>query len=152
MKEPTELPRAQRKVLEAILNTAEPDKLVPTQEELARTLGLTSKANVRRVLEELETKKLIATTRTSKGRALARSFKPTQKAWEWWKSQGNDLPEFMQTVIPETSDVVAKETNTPIAENDFAPQIKSLGEVAAGTPTLAEENTSDPVRVMQNSP
>jgi repressor LexA len=143
----TGLPRTQKKALEIILKTVENDRLVPTFEELAKALGLTSKVNARRVLEQLEYRDLVWMARGGKAnRVISRSVKPTQKAWEWWRSQGHDVSRFMQIADEETDITVAEEPGTIFRELGQLARDASMPRTIVAEPSrlrVLEENSDD---------
>jgi repressor LexA len=135
------LPRTQKNVLEKILYCAENEQLlVPTFEELAGMLELKSKINARRAVIELEAKGLVSMTRTSNKRIVSRSVRPTRAAWDWWKSQGDEMGSPAQAVAGEAGIATSGVADSAAAGTEQDPLL--LGEVAAGQPTLAEENAS----------
>lgn len=137
------LPRTQKNVLEKILYCAENEQLLaPTFEELAGMLELKSKINVRRAVIELEAKGLVSMTRTRNKRVVSRSVRPTQAAWDWWKSQGDEMRTSVQAVAGEAGIATSGGADGPTAGSEQVKDPLLLGEVAAGRPTLAEEDTS----------
>lgn len=137
------LPRTQKNALEKILYCAESEQLSPTFEELAGMLELKSKINARRAVIELETKGLVSMTRTRDKRIISRSVRPTRAAWDWWKSQGDEARSPAQAVAEEAGIVMAGEAEGVAAGNDQTEEPLLVGQVAAGQPTLAEEDASD---------
>jgi len=136
------LPRTQKRVLENILYCAENELLAPTFEELAGMLERKSKINARRAVMELEAKGLVSMV-TRNGRVVSRSIRPTQAAWDWWKSQDDAVRNFAQPVTDEIAIGALEEAGNAAAEHEQDGEVLLMGQVAAGQPTLAEEDGSD---------
>jgi SOS regulatory protein LexA len=135
------LPRTQKNVLEKILYCAENDLLAPTFEELAVMLEQKSKINARRAVMELKAKGLVSLVIRNK-RVVSRSVRPTQGAWDWWKSQGDET-RSSQAVTEEGNITASGEADIAAAGDDQVKDPLLIGQVAAGQPTLAEQDASD---------
>jgi len=136
------LPRTQKRVLEKILYCAENELLAPTFEELAGMLERKSKINARRAVMELQAKGLVSMVIRNR-RVVSRSIRPTQAAWDWWRSPDNDTHASSQPVADEADIAAHEETDNAGAEDEQGNEVLLVGEVAAGQPTLAEEDASD---------
>jgi SOS regulatory protein LexA len=138
------LPRTQKNVLEKILYCAENEQLAPTFEELAGMLEQKSKINTRRAVMELQAKGLVSMI-TRNRRVVSRSIRPTQAAWDWWKLQGGEIGSSLQGGVKEAGVVLPDEADSAATGNNQSEEVLLRGEIAAGQPTLAQEDTSDEI-------
>lgn len=140
------LSRAQKEVLEKILQCAEGDLLPPTLAKIAHMRGQKSKGNVSRIANALKDRGLVSMVMTDdKERMVAHSIKPTPEAWSWWRSQGHEIPGFIQTALEEADDPVSEVTYTGVGGDDQLKEISLLGQVPAGPPALVVQYDSDNV-------
>lgn len=138
------LSRAQKEVLEKILQCAEKEQLPPTLAKIAEMRGQKSKGNVSRIANSLKSLGLISMVMTDHGeRMVGHSLKPTTEAWSWWRSEGHELPGFMQTALEEVDNPESDVTYGGAAGDDRIGLIPLLGQAPAGTPALGEQDDSD---------
>ena len=137
---------AQKEVLEKILQCAAEDPVPPTLQKIADMRQKKSRSNAGRIARALEVKGLISmVTADGSKRLIGRSIRPTPLAWDWWKSQGHGIPDFIQTVPERTDNPIAEATYSDADRDDRIGRIPLLGGIPAGQPALREQDDSDSV-------
>ena len=105
--------------------------------------GQKSKGNTSRIVNALKNHGLVSMVMTADNeRMVAHSIKPTPEAWSWWRSQGHEVPGFMQTALEEADNSVSEVNYADAAEDDQI-GIPLLGQVPAGPPALGEQDDTD---------